>query len=491
MKTSILLIITLLSIFSCVRSGPKVIELIDDNFYDYIRKNKNVLVLFFDKKTTNGPEIEEYASELVQKHQPKGETWHFAKFNAHKYHHFDKVIHVHQFPRLRFYYDNEFYSTLDMAPTKGDLDSFLTEKAKPSPSAIEVQNESQINELKASRLAILLTFPQFDDKNLYFVNYLQKTFPKIQVYFGYKGSVVHQQYFDSDSQDFGIVLVRKFDEGDKKISEASLFNVQTILNFIHNFGHEKIQILDKLGYDKILSHHHPFIIIFDNKHDSANVQVAKDYLYRLNYQGLIFVSDLNEEGFSKPLGGLLGIKQSEFPALMIVRNHDDRYQKYKYTGKFTTQELQNFTTKFFKGEIPEYFRSQNVVNKPDAKILELSGDNFQSTIKGSKSHFVVLFYKEHDTRSEHFIFAFKEAYKLLHSSNDIVFAKVNIDVNDVNKINVKKGAQVQFYNNDNKRDPIQYSAPLKSDVFIQFLSEQLNKQIERRTEYEIGQITDL
>lgn len=478
---------------SCVvfSHSSQAVELKDDNFFDFIKKTKNVIVLFYEKKCPNCADIEKETILSMEKHQPADQKWVFAKFNVHKYHEYLKVLHVHQFPRIRFYFDNEFHRTLHSEPLKKDVDEFLQELSLPAPRPRAITKDEEIQEFKAQKLAILCVFPDNNDKTFYFSENLQKAFPGIPVYSVLTGSKLDVELFGADSPTYKVLLKRSFDDGNKEIKSYTLLNPQTVLNLINSFKHEKVQILNKEGYDSIMSHRHMFIVIFDHLVDSANVASAKSYLLNLHYTGQVYISNLKEEGFGENLGNILGVNPQDFPVMLIVKNHEKRFQKYKYAGNFSQNSLTNFMNLYLEKKVPEYLRSQPVVDNKDKKVQELVAANFDSFIKNTKSHVVALFYKENDNVSNQLVAQMNTLYKHIHESNNVVFVKCNADLNDFPFINARSLPEVYFFSLDKKDEPIHYKASTHVDDFVKFFEEKFNSYVYRRSENQMYEMGDL
>ena len=142
-----------------VGENQRAEDLTDDQFINYVSKTKNVIVLFYNKKNcTTCPEIESNVFDSIKKNQPEGHKWTFAKFNVHKYHEFAKIFHINVSPRIRFYFDFEFFSPLQGVPTKDSIESFLAKIAVPAPRPKTIYNETDEAEFKSKKIAVLCSF---------------------------------------------------------------------------------------------------------------------------------------------------------------------------------------------------------------------------------------------------------------------------------------------------------------------------------------------
>lgn len=476
--TKLFLFSFIVSLLSQASTQTQAIELIDDNFFDYIKQHKNVAVLFYQTKCPECIEIEADIQALIQEKHATHPHWTFAKFNLHKYHHFSKVLHVHQFPRLRFYFDNEFHSTLHTHPSKSDVHAFFTQLSITPPKPHYIKTQADIDLFNETKLAIYLAFPDYTDQNRYFSDMLQVTFPEIPVYISLAGSKIDKELFDQSKPVFRFLLKRVFDDGNRETTSHALFNVQTVLNIINTFQHERIQLLNPENFDKIMSHRHSFIVILDHDHSSINIETAKNVLLQKHYTGLIIISNLNESEIGHKLGVTLGISSQDFPMLIVVRNYDKRFQKYKHSGDFSEQGLEKFMSQFFDDKIPEYMRSQPELPF-NAKKVELVGSNFDDFINKSKSHIIVLFYKENDHASYVFKKSLNELFKNLSIENNITYAQTNAELNDYKHVFSRSLPHLYLYKLDQKEEPVQFSgSPMIEDLF-KFLGDQLQEYIHR------------
>lgn len=482
-------LLTFLLFSSFVLTGKEkdvqsIYELTDDTFYDFLKEKRNVVVLFYQTNCETCSQIEEETEDIMSKVEKKGVHWTFARFNVHKYHHYLKVLHVHEFPRLRFYYDHDFHSTLHIVPEKEEVHKFLTEIAQASAVPKEIKSEVELRALKKEKLAIYLSFPEKNDKLENYVKQLQRTFFKIQVYWSIKGSDADKDLFDEEKKlDFKFLLLRKFDEGNKELLSNELLNPQSVLNVVNTFSHERIQVLDKEIFERIQANRHPFIAIFDHKHDSKNVVSLKSILLEKHYTGLIVVTNLEEPEFGKEFGIMMGVNKSDFPVVMIVNNEALRYQKYKYSGEVSHESINEFLNDHFEGKIPEYLRSQKEIPIENKKITELVSSNYEDFIKNSKSHVFVCLYKEKDYASEVFKRASKELFSELDKQNNIVYAQINAELNDLKRINSKELPQLLLYKLNDKENPLRFHGTPVLDDVIKFLGDHLKAYIYIRPPY--------
>ena len=487
------LIFTILVLITLVVSDKQqAIELTDDQFIDFVTKTKNVIVLFYNKKNcTTCPEIEADTIESIKNHQPEGQKWTFAKFNVHKYHEFAKIFHVNSTPRIRFYFDFEFFSSLHSKPTKEGIDEFLKKLSVPAPRPKAIYNEADEAEFKSQKIAVLCSFPLHNDRSFYFTETLQKVFPDIPVYTTLTKTKFDMELFGDDNSEYKILLKRDYDDGNKKLTSHTFLNAQTAIHMIDRNKRERIRPLDKKAFDQIMTYQHSFIIILDHLTDSASVAAAKNYLLGLNYSGEVFTSNLKEGPFCDKLAKILGINEQEFPIMMIVKTHPARFQKYKYAGNFSQQSISKFMNNYFESKVPEYVRSDAVIPNKGKSIADLVASNYNDFIESSKSHVLVLFYGEHEGNADQIKKQLRELYKLIHEKNNIIFAQTNIELNDYPTIPVRTIPELFFYHLNNKKEPVRYTLSGHTDDFVEFFKDQLQTYIFQRTEYERAQMSDL
>lgn len=476
---------------SIITHEQGIVELTDDTFYDFIRDHKNVIVIFRNKTCDDCPQIQEDVRVSIRKFAPEGVQWHFGRLNLHKYHHFNRALQLTHFPKLRFYFDNEFHTTLNEPNTQTHIERFLSDIAKIQAKPKEIKTDADFREFKDHRLAVYLSFPAIDDKNTRYATQLQKVFPDIPVYYSVTHSTFDKELFHPDKPAFKVMLYRQFDDGNRETVSHILNPPEIVISLIGAYRHERVRKLDEETLEQIMSHQHGFTIVFDKDLTSSAVNNVRELMLKQLYQGLILKSDLAEGGPGRDLARTLGVKDSDLPVFMIVRNYPTRFQKYKYTGDFSPESLKQFLEDFVAAKVPEHFRSEAEPEQKARKPHELVPSTFHKWVKNTKKHLLILFYKQHDKKSQVLRHELHDVAKQIEASNNITFAQTDAGLNDYEFLNHRQLPLLYLYPMDRKDRPLIYEGFHDERDIIHWLGNELEAYIHRKHPQEVKAEWDL
>lgn len=468
-----------------------VTELTDDTFFDHIKKHKNVLVLFRDRTCDTCPQIQEDMRQTLRKFVPEEKGWSIGRLNVHKYHHFLKLLQIIDFPKVRFYFDNEFHTTLYEYPSQHAIEGFVQGILDSNQKPLEMKSDADFEKFRTSRLSMLLSFPDLSESNIYFANTLQKAFPQIQLWYTTENSQFDKDLFAAGKPRYKFLLWRLFDDGNREVLSEELFQAETILSLVDVQRHEKVRRIDAEGMQQILSHKHGFAIVFDKDVNSPAVKTATNFLLKLYYTGLMFRSSLTEEGIGQELGRLLGVTEADLPVFMFVKNHHQRFQKYRHTGEFSQAALQAFLDRHVKGEEPEYFKKQKAPQQRARRPHELTTATFDDYIKQSKKNVLVFFYKHADKKSAELRKELHHVANVLKDENNIEVVQTDASANDYLHVTWARLPQLFLYPLDRKSDPVEYKGRHVDSEIVAWMQDELQQYLHRKHASEIVEQWDL
>lgn len=476
---------------SIVTHEMGITELTDDTFFDHIKRQKNVLVLFRDRTCDDCPQIQEDMRQSIRKFVPEEQGWSIGRLNVHKYHHFLKLLQMVDFPKVRFYFDNEFHTTLYEYPSQHAIEGFIQGILGSKTQSLELKTEADFESFKSSRLAMLLSFPDYSESNMYFANTLQKVFPQVQLWYTLENSEFDRKLFAEGKPQFKFLLWRLFDDGNREVLSSELFQAETILTLVDVQRHEKMRRIDAEGMQQILSHKHGFAIVFDKEINSPAVKTTTNFLLNLHYTGLMFRSTLTEERIGAELGRLLGVTEADMPVFMFVKNHHQRFQKYRHTGEFSQSALQAFLDRHVKGEVPEYFKKQHAVEQRARRPHELTAATFDHYIKQSKKNVLVFFYKHNDKKSNDLRKELHHVANVLKDENNIEIVQTDVSTNDYLLVTWAHLPQLFLYPLDRKTEPVEYKGRHFDSDIVAWMQDELQQYLHRKHESEIVEQWDL
>jgi len=147
-------------------------------------------------------------------------------------------------------------------------------------------------------------------------------------------------------------------------------------------------------------------------------------------------------------------------------------EKYKMSGDFSFEALEDFARKLVKGELEPYLKSQEVPEQTgDVKVVVAK--NFDEIVNDNSKDVLIEFYAPWCGHCKTLAPKYDELAKKLSKEKNIVIAKMDATENDVpSTYNVRGFPTIYFAPKNDKNNPRKYEGGREVDDFIKYLAKE-------------------
>lgn len=145
-------------------------------------------------------------------------------------------------------------------------------------------------------------------------------------------------------------------------------------------------------------------------------------------------------------------------------------EKFKYSGEFSYEALEDFARKLAAGELEQYLKSQPVPEQTeDVKVIVAK--NFDEIVNDKEKDVLIEFYAPWCGHCKSLAPKYDELAKKLKGEPNIVIAKMDATENDVpSGYDVQGFPTIYFASKNNKQNPKRYDGGREVDDFIKYLA---------------------
>jgi len=178
----------------------------------------------------------------------------------------------------------------------------------------------------------------------------------------------------------------------------------------------------------------------------------------------------NVDEFRQEIGqfGISDTKKDE--KYVLARGPKD--EKYRLTGEFSFEALEDFARKLANSELEAFLKSEEIPEQTgDVKIVV--GKNFDEIVNAEGKDVLIEFYAPWCGHCKSLAPKYDELAKTLKNEDSVVIAKIDATANDYPGLYQVKGFPTIFFvpKND-KNNPKQYNGGREVDDFIKYLAQE-------------------
>jgi len=450
-----------------------------DNFEDFLKENPRTFVLFYESKTPGTEVALRVIPEAVAQMEGQHPELKLAKISKESDEEFIKSLgNVGGYPHLRLYTNSKMYAIYVDYIEKAHIFGFLKTRLSHTPEIKKIDQGDNYNEFTTADLAIYLSSPEIDETQTQFALDVQATFPHIPVFIGSVTAAADKIILPDSKSKYKFLLKRTFDEGDKMMSDDSPINPSGLILLVHTYMEAKVPKLNQSHIQRLFRFRLPVMIMFDNDLQSSSIMNFGEATGSLNFQGLFLKSTLYSTD-AYHLVELLGVKESDLPTLRVLTFGMTRMHRYKLDKAFALSDIQAFISSYIEKKADEYFRSEEPFDLTGRGLKKLVRSNFDQIASNENSDTVVLFTSEKSPNTKQINSAFDEAAKGLQNIGDLTLARVNLDKNDFEHINLSQLPLIQIFKKGKALESAaKYTGEQQSNALIKFIGEKLNRKLE-------------
>ncbi|XP_077460331.1 protein disulfide-isomerase [Stigmatopora argus] len=272
------------------------------------------------------------------------------------------------------------------------------------------------------------------------------------------------------SQD-GIVLFKKFDEGrntfDGELTKEGIlsFVKANQLPLVIEFTE---QTAPKIFGGEIKSH----ILMFLPK-AASDFQEKMDQFKKAaeSFKGqILFIFIDSEVDDNQRILEFFGLKKEECPAIRLITLEDEMTKYKPASDAITAEAIVKFCTEFKEGKLKPHLMSQDIPKDWDqTPVKVLVGKNFEEVAFDPKKNVFVEFYAPWCGHCKQLNPIWEKLGEKYKDSADIVVAKMDSTVNEVDAVKVHSFPTLKFFPVGDERKVIDYNGERTLEGLTKFL----------------------
>ena len=452
-----ILFFCLISFILCKQPYEKendILVLNDLSFTPAMKQFKYLLVLFYDPKDTKSqqfiPEYEKIAFNLQK------EYFFFAKINSIQYKNIADNYEIKSVPTL-ILLKNGKKINFQGEKTAENIEKFLKEKTRPKIKRLKMKKD--LEHFKKDNEVALVYFGKNESVIEELVIAERKMDNNIPMATIDLDDVIQENFKkEKNKKNEGFIMFKHYD--DKKVVMKEKMSVKNLIKFSNNFSNPKCLEYNKESHKIIFDKRNPIVFIFSTKSerhygDSLNLF---NYMFKsVKGRFKLGVCDVKDE-FSKKLADFCGMNEKNIPKVVIVDPRPETPLKYEMSGGINEENIMIFANKFLKGKLKPFLRSEEVPKDNDGDIFILVGKTFKQYVINNIKDVLVYF----DAPSCKFCKEFepklaKLAKALKESNPNLLIAKMDGTVNDVEEYQIHQYPTIKFYPGNTKdKEPLTF-----------------------------------
>ena len=355
---------------------------------------------------------------------------------------------------------------------QGNLDQesvykWVSQLVNIEPKIETITTKEDYKNFMASQFIVGMKYPENDMK----AEGVLEAFSKI--YHNVKFCKITGEAANEIESKYEFLMVRKYDDGDKTLSGEQMPDLVMMQQFFELFKRPYIVKLDAAILDEINSSRTPTIIIFDKDYDTQAIKNLQTDAFKYRQRALLVMSNMEEAGADTMIS-LFDVTEENLPVIGIMDFKGGKLRKFRSTD-LSVDGIKTFLDSYLKDSLKEYIKSESVQGTQQA-IKKVVLDNFDSIVKDKTKHVLLGIYNDSCSYCSEMHEAFEKAQKELKKGNeDIVFAKLNIDKNDI-EIQLKGLPSIYLYKKNEKENPIEYPLIRDWEVILDWIEREIDRK---------------
>ncbi|CAL0321931.1 unnamed protein product [Lupinus luteus] len=405
-----------------------VVVLKNNNFSDFVKSNRFVLVEFYAPWCGHCQELAPHYAEAAT--VLKGENVILAKVDATEESELGTVYEIEGFPTIYFFVDG-VHKPYKGLRTKDAIVNWI--KKKTGPGIYNITSLDDAERILTSESKIVLAFinslvgPESDELAAASrleddVNFYQTVNPDVAKLF----------HIDPNVKRPALVLIKKEDEklnhfdGQFAKSEIEKFVTTNKLPLVTVFTMEGApEIFENPTKNQVFI----YLLLFATSNDSEKLipvfrEAAKNFKGKLIF---VYVESDNEE-VGKPVSEYFGIGGDAPKVLAYTGNEDG--QKFVLNGEVTFDNIKVFGENFLEGKLKPYLKSDPVPESNDGDVKIVVGSNFDEIVLDESKDVLLEIYAPWCGHCQALEPIYNKLAKHLRGIESIVIAKMDGTTNE-------------------------------------------------------------
>ena len=439
--------------------NPNIIPLTDANYTEFMKENKEVLILFYAPWCGHCKAFAPEYSKIADTIKEQGIKVVTARVNAEENEVTSQLNNIEGFPTLKLYVNNEI-SEYEGDRTVDKLLSFIDKKINGSIK--EVNTVKEVEELKKKNSLVLLGTGNKEEMKD-FVN-LSKSINDIDFIMCSSEECV-KQYKSK------LVFLRSFDAPIVEFPSEMELNSTSIQNFINTYSIELGGAFNLFAANAIFENKIPGLYYFrdsTNKEQADKDKVIKEVAKKFIGKMYFFVLDVKGDEIFEQAAEFFDLKEKDLPRIQITNiPSEEKTETYVMntltSSKDITEELlSSFVNDFFANKLQREPNSEPLPDTQDEVYTVLVGKSFKDLVINNKKTVVVLYLgRGCDDMCELVLDIWKSLAEKYKDNEDVEFATMDMTMNEVLGLDIKKFPVIMSYRKDKKDSPNKYTGDFR------------------------------
>lgn len=439
----------------------------DSNFEEFIKKHKHVFVDFYADWCGPCKMMAPAYAEVAKKMNSDENGIPVVKIDASKNPLTGKKHEIRSYPTLKFF-ENGKSVQYQGGRSTSEIYNFI--RKKTGFSSEEIKEEGQVKTLMESKVAAFYFLDKEDSDAL-------DSFKKVG---GQLMGVVFGHTFDQDlvkdlgvSKKYGLVVLRKFDDGNVVLESDEKLSEEEIKKFICSYENELVEKIDTAG-NRIFNDQNNALILVTDKNEKEVVETFTNLAKEHRSDGVVFSKSTISTGLGVRLAQMFGYTTKDDPCVYFVNFKNQKMLKSKISD-LSKENLEKSFQDFQNGSLKPDFKSEEIPEKKDLP-LKVVGKTFEEEVLKSNKWVFLDIYAHWCGPCKAMAPAWKELAEKLKDDQEIVVGKIDGSLNEHEKLDVKSYPTIRLYKPDSE-EFVAYKDGRNLDGFLKFLEANLGRKL--------------
>lgn len=277
-----------------------------------------------------------------------------------------------------------------------------------------------------------------------------------------------------DTKDGQIVLFKKFDNLRDNLTEN--FDATALTNWINANSSPLVMKFDQKCAELVFGKAKPGLFFYRdaNASDAAKFQeMATAIATELQGKLKVIVTGITE-GLEQRLAEYIGVTDKDLPSVRIHDTTTD-LKKYNMEGEITIENVRAFVAAWEAKTLKPHLKSEEIPATNDAPVKVLVGKNFNDIVMDTTKDVMVEFYAPWCGHCKKLAPIYDElAAKLQKSNPNIVIAKMDSTLNEVESVQIQGFPTIKFWPAGNKAAPVDYEGDRDLKGFLAYFEKHVS-----------------